>query len=71
MVSRKIWIKQELVSFSKSIKIAFVLHTRPVLMLFEKLSCACFIRKINCTRDLPVSITYTKTMQTIIGQCLF
>jgi hypothetical protein len=53
MVSREIWIKQTLVSFSKTSNIALVLHTRVILMFFEKLTCACFIQIALETFLLP------------------
>ena len=43
MVSREIWVKQAPVRFSKT-QIALVLRTRIILMLFGKLTRACFIQ---------------------------
>ena len=42
MVSREIWGKHALMSFSKNAEIALVLQTCAILYVFEKLISACF-----------------------------
>ena len=55
MVSREIWEKRALMSFSKT-QIELVLRTRAILYVFEKLTCACFSQIALETILLPIQI---------------
>ena len=57
MVSRAIWKISHFVSISKT-QIAPVLRTRAILIVFEKLTCACFFQIALETLLLPI---YTNT----------
>ena len=53
MVSREIWEKHALMSFSKT-QIELVLRTRAILYVFEKLTRACFSQIALETILLPI-----------------
>ena len=55
MVSREIWEKHALMSFSKT-QIELVLRTRAILYVFEKLTRACFSQIALETILLPIPI---------------
>ena len=55
MVSREIWEKHALMSFSKT-QIELVLRTRAILYIFEKLTRACFSQIALETILLPIQI---------------
>ena len=55
MVSREIWEKHALMSFSKT-QIELVLRTRAILYVFEKLTRACFSQIALETILLPIQI---------------
>ena len=55
MVSREIWEKHALMSFSKT-QIELVLRTRAILYVFEKLTRACFSQIALETILLPILI---------------
>ena len=57
MVSREIWEKHALMSFSKT-QIELVLRTRAILYVFEKLTRACFSQIALETILLPIQIVY-------------
>ena len=59
MVSREIWEKHALMSFSKT-QIELVLRTRAILYVFEKLTRACFSQIALETILLPILIIYTE-----------
>ena len=56
MVSREIWEKHALMSFSKT-QIELVLRTRAILYIFEKLTRACFSQIALETILLPILTT--------------
>ena len=57
MVSREIWEKHALMSFSKT-QIELVLRTRAILYVFEKLTRACFSQIALETILLPILSDY-------------
>ena len=60
MVSREIWEKHALMSFSKT-QIELVLRTRAILYVFEKLTRACFSQIALETILLPILILLKTT----------
>ena len=63
MVSREIWEKHALMSFSKT-QIELVLRTRAILYVFEKLTRACFSQIALETILLPILINITMIILT-------
>ena len=59
MVSREIWEKHALMSFSKTHKFALVLRTRAILYVFEKLTRACLSQIALETILLPILTSVT------------
>ena len=65
MVSREIWEKHALMSFSKT-QIELVLRTRAILYVFEKLTRACFSQIALETILLPILIECLCSNHTIL-----
>ena len=69
MVSREIWEKHALMSFSKT-QIELVLRTRAILYVFEKLTRACFSQIALETILLPILIIPVATFVNIYSMTL-